>query len=181
MGSQQMRIAALVLVAAVVGVVLWLVLHHSKSGKPTDGNRVVIQKLVSPSGLKFESRSLGKTIYWAGPKAGVKYEFTEEKNGSLFVRYLTHGAKKGVRAANYLIVATYKFPDAYSRLKKLANAKTVSGPLTGPDGSIIYVRPHDQKSVLMAWPKVNYEVEIYDPSPTQARQVASSGDVKPVR
>ncbi len=180
-----MRIVALVVVAAVIGVVLWFVFHHTKkhpgNGNKGNGKQVVLQLLLLPSGLKAESQTIGQRIYWAGPKNGVRYEFTQEKNGHVFVRYLTGKAKKGVRAANYLIVATYKYPNAYPLLKKLANKNAISGALKGPGGSVIYVRPHDQKSVLMAWPKTNYEVEIYDPLPTQALLTAKSGNVAPVR
>ena len=174
-----MRIAALVVVAAAVGIALWLILGHKSSHRNTNPHQVLIQKIVTPAGLRFEARTLARQIYWAGQQRGARLEFTEERNGALFVRYLTHNAPRGIKGANYLIVASYKFPNAYNSLKKLAKTNGVS-LLSTPDGGIVYVRPHFQKSVLMAWPKLNLEVEVYDPSPIRARQIATSGDVKPI-
>jgi len=75
-----------------------------------------------------------------------------------------------------LLVATYPFPHAFAALKKQADGNAVAGP----DGSIIYVNPHDPKSVLMAFPKVDYQVEIWDARPAVALATAESGDIRPI-
>jgi hypothetical protein len=181
LGSQQVRIAALIVVAIVVGVVLWLVLGHNSKKKhhKTAGTTVLFgPKLYKKaSGLKGEAGALGgQPIYWAGKQSGLRYEFTQLKNGHIFIRYLPKGVKNGAKGAHYLIVATYAYRNAYKALKKLAKTRA----LHGPGHSVIYVRPNDPKSVLIAWPKVQYEVEIYDPRPSYARQVAESGQVAPI-
>jgi hypothetical protein len=127
--------------------------------------------------LKAVSKVLRRPIYWAGPRKGSHYEFTRTTNSSVFLRYLPHGVKAGEQPGKLLIVATYPLRGAYRHLEKYANGKAV----VGPNGSIYAVNPDSPTSVYVAFPKVNYEIEVYDPSPKVARTVAASGHVQPVR
>ena len=178
-GNQQVRIAVLVIVAlAVVGVVLWLVLGHS--GK--HNNRKHFVPYIAPIGytaknLAAESKFINTKFYWAGKQDGYLYEFRRTTNGSLYVRYLPPGVPVKAPGAHFLIVATYPFIGAYKALKREAK----SNAIVGPNQSIIYVRPKDRKSVLMAFPGVNDQIEIYDPNPAIALNTARSGEIKPVR
>jgi hypothetical protein len=174
--SQQVRSAVLVVLAIVVGVVLWLVLGGGKHKPKIKGDTVVLQKAMKPGQLKSEAGKLGHPIYWAGPQRGATYEFTLEHNHHVLVRYLTHGAPVGVKAAKYLIVATYFYRNAYKALKTVAKGNGHKGP----GGSFIYVRPNDPRSVLIAWPHVDYEVEVYDPRPAEAQTVANNGQITTV-
>jgi hypothetical protein len=133
--------------------------------------------LLTSAQLKAESKRLKQPIYWAGPKNGFHYEFTRTTNGNVYVRYLPHGVHAGDRGAKFLIVATYPFPGAYAAVKKYGSGKAVKGP----NGSIYVVRPNDPKSVIVAFPKVPDEIEVYDPSPKVARKIVTSGRVRPVR
>jgi FlaG/FlaF family flagellin (archaellin) len=127
--------------------------------------------------LKSLSKLLRQPIYWAGPRKGLRYEFWYLQNGNVFVRYLPQRAHVGAPSAKFLIVGTYPVRRAYSKVKKAAHGKAVAGP----NGSIYWVRPNDPKSVLVAFPRVNYEIEVYDPSPKVARSIAADGLVRPVR
>ena len=127
--------------------------------------------------LKAVSKALRQPIYWAGPRKGFHYELTRSTDGNVFVRYLPHGVQAGDRPGKLLIVATYRLRDAYGHLKRYANGKAVAGP----NGSI-YVASHDSPtSVYVAFPNVDYEIEVYDPSPKVARAIAASGQIRPVR
>ena len=84
--------------------------------------------------------------------------------------------KAGTAAASYLTVATYPFNGAYAALQKVAGSKAV----TIPGGGIAFVDAKDPKSIHLAYPNSNYQVEVYDPSPAKALSVASSGAVRPV-
>jgi len=133
--------------------------------------------LASTAELKAVSKALRKPIYWAGPEKGYRYELTRTTNGYMYVRYLPHGVHAGVASPKFLIVATYPVRGAYSKIKKAAHGK----PVSGPNGSIYWVRPNNPRSVLVAFPNVPYEIEIYDPSPKVARSIAADGLVRPVR
>ena len=49
-----------------------------------------------------------------------------------------------------------------------------------PGGGIALVDAGYPSSVHMAFPGVDFQVEVYDPSPQRALAVALSGDVQPV-
>ena len=73
-------------------------------------------------------------------------------------------------------MGTYVFYGAFDGLKKVAKGKAVSGP----GGSVVYANRKDPRSVLMAFPGVDYEIEVYDPKPANALSTALSGQVQPV-
>jgi hypothetical protein len=133
--------------------------------------------LVPSSALKTASKLLHQPIYWAGPRKRLHYEFWRLTNGDIYVRYLPHGVKAGVESSKYLIVGTYHFASAYKKLKKFCGRKAVAGP----HGSVYCALPGDAKSVYVAFPKVNYEVEVYDPNPKVSKAIAATGQVTPVR
>jgi hypothetical protein len=76
----------------------------------------------------------------------------------------------------YLTIATYPYPDALHRLRNVSHGQQVGLP----GGGIALVDRNYPKSVHLAYPRVGYEVEVFDPSPARSRQVAMSGDVRPV-
>ncbi len=177
--SQQVRIAAIVVVAVVVGVVLWLVL--GRSGKHHGKVFHAVGPIVySAKNLAAESKFINTRFFWAGKqpiKGAVRYEFTRLTNGHLYVRYLTKGAKIGNTDAKYLVISTYPdYPTAYKTVKASANAQA------GPGNSVILVRPHTKgHNILMAFKGIPDQIEIYDPSASKALAIALSGDIKPVR
>ena len=132
--------------------------------------------IVSPAELKTESKILRQPIYWAGPRKGFHYEFRRTANGYVYVRYLPRGVAAGAPGSKFLVVATYPLSGAYGALKKFAKGKAVAGP----HGSIFFALPGNRESVYVAFPGVDYEVEVYDPSPKVARAIVMSGAVSPV-
>jgi hypothetical protein len=132
--------------------------------------------LQSQTQLMARASAIGQPVYWAGPADGDNYEFTRTPNGHVYVRYLPDGVAAGAKGAQYMIVATYSWGKAYEALQKQAKG----AELKGPGGSIMWVRAADPRSVLIAWPNVPYEVEIYDPHPAVALATARSGRVRPV-
>jgi hypothetical protein len=173
--NQAVRIAALVIVGLIlVAVVGWLVF-----GKD-DGKKKKKQNLTTAIGpnawhverLRAEALTLAHPFYWAGPRKGVRYEFWRTTDDQIFVRYLPKGKHAG-DPGKYLIISTYRVPGAYKALQK-------SGGKPGPNGSLIWVRPKSPTNVLIAWPRVPYEVEVYAPKQVDAAKVAQSGNVTTV-
>ena len=184
-GNQQLRIAILVVVAAVVGVGLWLAFGHSSKATTTTSNGgnnagSVVQGIpaVSQTESQLMARALavGQPFYWSGPKKGYHYEFSRLTNGNVYVRYLPNGVAAGAKQGQLLIIATYPFDHAYTRLKAGAHGRGVAGP----HGSFVWVLPNKPQSVYVAWPHVPYEVEVYDPNPRKSARIAESGDVTTV-
>jgi hypothetical protein len=130
---------------------------------------------LSLSGLKTLAKAVPTPIYWAGPKPKVQYELSRLPNGNVFVRYLPPGVKVGTTKASYLVVATYPYRNAFGALQQAAG----SSAETIPHGGIAY--PDKNKhSVHLAYPKSNYQVEVYSPTGAQSLRVARSGNVRPV-
>jgi hypothetical protein len=179
MGNQQLRIAILVVVAALVGVGLWLAFGNSKHKKkgPANLTTAILPISLSKNQLLNKASNAGQPIYWIGPKRHYHYEFRRLTNKYIYIRYLPKGVKVHGEPGKLIIVATYPWQHAYAALKKANNGRGVAGK----DGSfIIPSRPGDTKSVLMAWPHGSYEVEVFDPTPGKAAAIAASGQVASV-
>lgn len=179
MGNQTARLVVLgVVLLAAIGVIVWLVAFRQTKhkSKPHFVSKIGPIEFTAKN-LKAESKYIGTKFFWAGPQQGHGYEFTRNKFGYLYVRYLPTGVKPGVNGARYLIVATYPVTGAYTALKKKAKARAVPGP----GASIVYVNPKDHKSVYMAFPGIDDEIEIYSPTSAQSIAAAQSGKIKRIR
>jgi hypothetical protein len=167
------------LVVLAVGVAGSLILagaSGAKGGPPPPTTTAIAPVLLNTPQLKAEAKLVGQPFYWAGWEKGYTYEFRRTTRNDIFVRYLPHGVPAGDPGRKYLIVATYPLRGAFAELKRYAHGKDVPGP----HGSILYVNPSDSRSVFIAFPHVNYEIEIYDHQSSVALAVAQSGKVQPV-
>jgi hypothetical protein len=190
LGRPRIRIGAVVALAVAGGLIAWAVVDSEDTGPSASGpvassaattSTTATANPIAPvglsaKGLKTLIASVGQPIYWAGPKPGYQYELTRTSTGNVFIRYLPPGVKVGVKQASYLIIATYPYRNALQALKGLADRPK----LTIPGGGIAIVDQKDPKSVHLAYPGVNDQVEVYDPSPARSVAVAKSGTVRPV-
>jgi hypothetical protein len=164
--------AAVLIVGAVIGgVVIYQNAHGSSAPSATPVGPVGL----SESGLRTLAAAVGQPIYWAGPRKDYLYELTRTRDRKIFIRYLPPGARVGAKGARFLIIATYPFANAFQALKNVSHGQETA--LAG--GGIALVDTTYPKSVHLAFPGVDYEIEVYDPSPARARAVAVSGDVRP--
>ncbi len=187
-GDPRVRIGAVVAVAIVVGIVIWLIVgrgsnSNAAASTPTTTQPVsgpVVKSIgpvaFNPASLRSEAVKIGQPIYWAGAQAGHTYEFTRTTGDNLYTRYLPVGVKAGAPGSSYLIVATYPDANAYRGLLAVAHGQQVNVP----GGGIALVDASYPKSVHLAYPGVPYQVEVYSPTPATALRVATSGKVAPV-
>jgi hypothetical protein len=186
-GWPRVRLGAVLALALGGGLAAWAVVggQGSESSSPTGASTseplTTTAKPVGPIGLSAQglrtlTESVDDPIYWAGPKPGYLYELTRTSTGKVFIRYLPPGVKAGAKQAIYLIVATYPFRNALETLENV----TKSDQLAIPGGGIAVVDQDRPQSVHLAFPGVDDQIEVYDPSPARALQVALSGDVRPV-
>jgi len=117
-------------------------------------------------------------IYWAGPKHGT-YELTRTADGRTYIRYLPSADKVGDRTPNYLTVGTYPTKQAFSALRRAA-ARDGAVSANVDHGGLLVFNNSAPKSVYFSYPKSGYQVEVYDPSPLQARGLVLSGSIKPI-
>jgi hypothetical protein len=133
--------------------------------------------VVSPAALAGFAAALGRPIYWAGPASGYTYELTETSTGNVYVRYLPSGVRAGDKRATFRVVGTYPYTGALAALEAVPKAHRDRLP----GGGIIVSTAADPKSVHIAYPGVDYQIEVYDPTPGRAREIALSGRIQPVR
>ncbi len=176
-GDKSLRIAILVVVAALIGVGAWLAFGRS-SHKPKPAPVASNIGPLSQSARELSNRALtlAQPIYWIGAKPGFHYEFQRNTKGYVFIRYLPKGVGVGGMPGKLLIVATYPMTNAYGRLKKGANGRVVSGK----HGSIVWVSTNHPQSAYIAWPHVPYEVEVHSLNASKAARIAESGQVTTV-
>ena len=166
------RIGAVVALAVAAGFVGWLVLHNRGSSSKT-ATSTLAASAASLDQLTALAGSVGHPIFWIGPKSGYTYELTQAASGKIYVRYLPAGADVG-SSKPYLTVATYPFPGAFAALQKQAKTKGAVA-VNLPQGGLAVLDPGYTKSTHVAYPGVDYQVEVFDPSPAAAMQTVAAG------
>ena len=122
----------------------------------------------------------GHQVYWAGPLAGHTYELTRPTDGNVYIRYLPSGVRVGAKEPDYLTVGTYPRPRALADLRQLARRPRTTS-FAVPGGGLAVYSDERPASVYIAFPRQPVQVEVYDPEPANARRLARSGQVRPVR
>ena len=133
---------------------------------------------MSLAALNALASSSSSPVYWTGPARGSTYELTKTTDGRVFIRYLPRGVAVGTDKP-YLTVGTYPVAGAFTVLSTLAN-RSGSVKLKVGGGAIAFYDSASPTNVYFAYPGSNYQVEVYDPSPIEARTLVSSGQVVPV-
>lgn len=171
------QLAALLGVALIAFVVTWLLIRGGSStsaklppvGKPTIVTEGQLRTLAAKSKLP---------VYWAGAKTGA-YELTRASDGRVWIRYLDSPDQVGTSAAKFLTVGTYPTTTAFVGLRRAA--KLPGGlSLKVDNGGLLVFNTRTPTSVYFAYPKSNYQVEVFDPSPQQARSLVLTGKITPV-
>jgi hypothetical protein len=170
-------LVTLVIVALILFIVLVLV--HGRGGDKITLPPVGTAAAVSESQLKALANQAAGPIYWAGPRSGT-YELTRTTDGRTYVRYLPDPDKVGDRGANYLTIGTYPTTQAFRSLKRAA-ARSGGVSAAIDDGGLMVFNEDNPKSVYFGYPGTKYQVEVYDPSPQQARALVLGGKVTPIK
>jgi hypothetical protein len=171
------RLGAVVAVVLGLGLLAFVLLSGGDDDGETSSSGA---REVSVEELQETASSRERPVFWAGPRSGATYEFTETSDGSTYVRYLTGGAEVGDPSPNFLTVATYPLNNGYARV--LAASEREGAETTElQNGGIALVNQDRPSSVYLAYPRGKYQVEVYDPSPEEALDLVVSGAVQPVR
>jgi hypothetical protein len=171
-----LSLVALLIIAVILFGILLLLRGHS-AGKTTLPP-VGAPTAVSETQLKALAAQTNHAIYWAGPKPGT-YELTRTTDGRIYIRYLPSGAKVGDQTPSYLTVGTYPTKSAFQAIQRAA-ARPGGVSATIDHGGLLVFNNSSPKSVYFSYPKSSSQVEVYDPSPLQARALVLGGSVKPI-
>jgi len=175
-------VSAVLLWLTLTGVGVWLIAgshHHPQATRTTVTTRSARGAVaVSETGLSTLV-SLGRTIYWAGPKAGYTYELTQRPDGRTYVRYLPAGTPVGSPQL-FTTIGSYPIPVAYAVTRR-ASRQADAVPVPVPNGGVAFYQRRLPTNIYVAYPGSNSQIEVFDPSPARARQLVSSGAVEPVQ
>jgi hypothetical protein len=169
-------VALLIMAVILFGALLLLRGHNAgKTTLPPVGAPAA----VSETQLKALAAQTNHAIYWAGPKRGT-YELTRTTDGRIYIRYLPSADKVGDRTPSYLTVGTYPTKNAFQAIQRAAGRQGgVSATID--HGGLLVFNNSSPKSVYFSYPKSSSQVEVYDPSPLQARALVLGGSIKPIR
>jgi hypothetical protein len=172
--NPRVRLAAVIAIAVAAGFVVWLVLRDRGSSDAQTGSATGAYAITAAN-LASLAASVHHPIFWLGPKRDVTYEVTKTSSGKIYVRYLPAAADVGSKKP-YLTVATYPFQGAYGAVRKEAAAKGAVTARLSDKGLAVLDKGYPQ-SVHIAYPGLNYQAEVYDPTPARAMQLVSAGEV----
>ena len=117
----------------------------------------------------------GIVAYWTGPVQGATYSINTVTPGQVFVRYILEGMECGSTESKFRVIATYAEVDAFNSTQQAGNqAEGVS--LANPDGSVVYFNKNAPSNVYLAYPGIDYQIEIYDPDPKTAVTLATTSN-----
>src|SRR3954454_17054543 len=172
-----LSLVALLVTALIVFGAMLLLRGHGGEAMPLPP--VGTPAAVSESQLKTLAAKSDQPIYWAGPKAGA-YELTRTTDGRIYIRYLPSTDNVGDRAPSYLTVGTYPTKQAFPAIKRAAARQGGVSVKIGQGGLLVF-NTGSPKSVYFSYPRSGYQVEVYDPSPQQARTLVLGGKITPIR
>jgi hypothetical protein len=175
--GQVVRRAGVVASVALVLVAIALALAGGSGGaKAVGGERAAA--FVSPEEVADVDAELGHPVYWAGRRGPAHLELRVESEGSVYLRYLPPGVASGDPRQDFLSVATYPVDDAVGALRRAAAGAGTK--VRRVNRGVLFVDPAAPRSAYLAYPRQDFQVEVYDPEPGMARTLIESGQVRPV-
>ena len=176
-----MGIGIAVVLALAAVLVTWVLVQRGARDDPrpaspaaaADGPRVA-----TAEGLSTLAALRRAPVYWAGQRAGVVFEVTENAAGHVYVRYLPSGTAVGDPRPDFLTVATYTRPNAFADVEAAA-ARPGAVTIDLPGGLAVYDRS-TPTSVYLAYRGTTGQIEVYAPEPGEARRLVESGRISPV-
>jgi hypothetical protein len=168
-----------VAIAAAVVFLVWLLFisgdDDSDSGTEGLGGQQIEKsvEVVSAAGVPAAVAAAGYPVYWLGPRGGVDYEVTLITDGRTYIRYLPK-AEQAEAETPYLTVGSYSQSDAVTVIERLgAQQGADTQPI--PNGGLALVNEGGSTGVYVAFPDSDTQIEIYDPRPGRALELAESG------
>jgi hypothetical protein len=165
------------LVTAVITLVLTLGFSSLFATNPLDTTTLAARisggVALSEGELRDVVKTLGETVYWAGPERGAKYTINAQNVGAIYVRYLPGGKGISDTKADYRVIATYKEANGYDATLAAGNQPNgVSVPRPDNTG-VIYFNKNSPTNVYLAFKSQPFQIEVFDPSAETALALAN--------
>jgi hypothetical protein len=175
--GSRVRWAAVVAVSVLVAFIAWMLFKGggNEAKAPNRANAVA----ASVTQLAALPRKVGHAVYWAGAETGMTYELTQTSRGNVFVRYLPAGVELNDPRPNFLTIGTYPRRDAYEVLQRFSRQPRAVNRQLARGGLAVYSQDRPN-SIYVAYPGQDLQVEVYDPSASQALRFVTSGKLRPI-
>jgi hypothetical protein len=178
------RLALGIGILAAVGIIVFLLVRGDDSGGDGSGSGSEVHATGRPEAATLDQvrdvgNAVGHTVYWAGEQPGFHFELTVDPDGKVYIRYLAQGSPVESSRVSSLTIGTYPYIDAFGTLQTAARR---SGGMTDrtPDDGLVVSFPNSTNSVYVAFPGSDYEIEVYDPHPGRALELATAGSITPI-
>ena len=173
------QLSALLLVGLIALLASWFFMRGGNQTQSAALPAVGKPGIVDESQLHALAAHSKFPLYWAGPKQGA-YELTRAQDGRVWVRYLESASQVGARSAKYLTIGTYPSKHAFLAIRRAAE-RPGGLSLQIPNGGLLVFNTNSPKSIYFGYPKTSYQVEVFDPSPQQARTLVLGGKITPIK
>jgi hypothetical protein len=175
--SQNSKTILLMIGSFLVGSVLTYSVTSSSGNAPKASSstftEVIAGKVaLTESELIDAVKQLGVDVYWAGPVSGAKYTLAVPAEGQAYVRYLPNGDGLTDTQPNYVVIATYTTTDAF-RATQAAGNQSNGVTFINAEGAAVYYNKDTPTNVYVAYPNLNYQIEVFNPIAKTALEIAS--------
>jgi hypothetical protein len=164
------------MLAGVLAVLLvaWVLIDDNEPS----GTTTTEAEIVSAAALRTGVAMHESPVYWAGTTAGTELELSRPSADRTYVRYLPESAKAG-DPRPFLTVGSYSFEDPTGTLR--SRGEQPGGVvISAPGGGVAYFDRKDPKSVYLAYPGTEVEIEVFSPEFKEALQLVTEGRIVPV-
>ncbi len=125
--------------------------------------------------LRDVVKSIGQTVYWAGPIRGAKYTINAQNVNTIYVRYLPGGEGISDQTPKYRVIATYKQVNAYDATLTAGNQEN-GVSFVKPNGSVVYYNKGVPTNVYVAYKAKPIQIEVFDPKAEESLKIANSAN-----
>ena len=169
----------MIAIALLGAFLIWLLFikgGEDDSNAPAPAHKTV--EVVSAGELLGAMAGVGYPVFWVGAEDGVAYEVTRIADGRTYVRYLPAGSEAESKEP-FLTVGSYFINDAYGVTSRQAERSGASSFSLQGNG-IALPNGDDPRSVYVAYPDIDVQIEVYDPAPGRALGLVRSGALTPI-
>jgi hypothetical protein len=172
------KIILLMLLSALISSGVTYAVTNNSSSAPTASSTTLTEVIsgkvaLTEAELIAAVKELGADVYWAGPVKGAKYTLAVPVDGQAYVRYLPEGQGIDDTKPNYVVIATYTTTDAFTATQAAGNTSNGVSFISA-SGAAIYYSKDAPTNVYVAYPNLNFQVEIFNPIAATALEIAST-------
>jgi hypothetical protein len=131
--------------------------------------------------LRRRASALKEPVYWVGPRQGSAYELSRATDGKISLRYVRPGSPPGAASSDAIVVGTYPSRHAYAQARQAVKDSPALLYRELPDGGLAVVDPGRPTSVYVAYPKRDYQIEVFDPVEGEAQRLVLGRRLERVR